>query len=118
MTLPKTIIKAMFRIMCKSKIVGAKVTGRVMECSGSIGIDAGAMEKADILPGERVQVINQSTGARFETYAIQEKSGSKSIILYGPATRLSEIGDPLVILTYAVLGNEEAISSKLKVVEL
>lgn len=106
---------AMFRIMCKSKIVGAKVTARVIECSGSIGIDSEAMEKADILQGERVQVINQSTGARFETYAIAEKSGSKSIILYGPATRLSEIGDPLVILSYAILSDEEAKASKLKV---
>jgi len=86
-----------------------------MECSGSIGIDSETMEKADILQGERVQVINQSTGARFETYAISEKSGSKSIILYGPATRLSEIGDGLVILSYAILSDEEARSAKLRV---
>ncbi|MEK9148414.1 MAG: aspartate 1-decarboxylase [Candidatus Desantisbacteria bacterium] len=104
--------------MCKSKITGANVSGRVIECSGSIGIDSEVMEKADILQGERVQVINQSTGTRFETYAISEKSGSRSIILYGPATRLGEIGDPLVILSYSILSDEEARLSKLKVVKL
>jgi aspartate 1-decarboxylase len=108
----------MFRIMCKSKIVGARVSGKVMGCSGSIGIDAEAMEKVDILQGERVHVLNQSTGARFETYAISEKSGSKSIILYGPATRLSEIGDSLVILSYAIFSDDEARESRLKVVNL
>jgi aspartate 1-decarboxylase len=108
----------MFRIMCKSKIVGARVSDRVRECSGSIGIDAEVLERADILQGERVHVLNQSTGARFETYAISEKSGSKSIILYGPATRLSEIGDPLVILSYAAFSDDEARESRLKVVNL
>ncbi|MDI6751603.1 MAG: aspartate 1-decarboxylase [bacterium] len=108
----------MFRIMCKSKITGANVSGRVRECSGSIGIDSEVMERADILQGEKVHVLNQSTGARFETYAIREKSGSRKIVLYGPATRLGEIEDSLVILSYSILSDEEARLSKLKVVKL
>ncbi|MEW6481404.1 MAG: aspartate 1-decarboxylase [bacterium] len=108
----------MFREMCKSKIKGLKITGLKRECSGSIGIDGEILKKADILKGEMVYVLNMQTGARFETYAIYEKKGSLDCILYGPAARLGEVGDEVVILSSCLIPDKEARQFKLKVIEV
>jgi aspartate 1-decarboxylase len=107
----------MFRIMCKSKIRNAEITELVMDHSGSIGIDSAILAKADILEGERVQVLNLNTGVRFETYVIAEDAGSKRVVLYGPAARLGEIGDPLTIISYVMAEEREADRVKPKVVD-
>ncbi|MEW6102331.1 MAG: aspartate 1-decarboxylase [bacterium] len=106
----------MFRKMCKSKIKGLKITALKKAC-GSIGIDGEILKKADILPQEMVYVLNEQTGARFETYAIYEKE-PLSCVLYGPASRLGEIGDSLVILSFCFLLDEEAKKFKIKIIEI
>lgn len=108
----------MFRKMCKSKIKGLKITGLMGGYSGSIGIDEKILEDSDILEGEMVYVLNSQTGARFETYTIYEEEGSFSCILYGPAARLGEIGDDVVILSFSFIEDEKASKFKVKLVEV
>lgn len=97
----------MFRQMLKSKIQNAVITKKDLYYSGSIGIDGAILSRADIIPGEKVQVLNFNNGQRFETYIIEEMGNSGSIVLYGPAARLGEIGDNLFILSYAMMDDEE-----------
>lgn len=94
--------------MLKSKIHRATLTGTELHYEGSIAIDQNLLEKADILPGEQVQVLNVNTGARLMTYAIKAPRGSGTILLNGPAARLGMAGDPVIILTYCQLSDEEA----------
>jgi len=94
------------RIMLKSKIHRARVTGVNIDYEGSITIDKGLMEEADILPYEQVQVLNINNGARFTTYAIEGESGE--ICLNGAAARLAAKGDTIIILSYCSVDNEEA----------
>src|SRR4030042_3713309 len=94
------------RNMLKSKIHRATVTGADINYEGSITIDARLMEAADILPFERVHVLNLNNGARFETYAIK---GEKSeICINGAAARLAIKGDIVIILTYQQMEEEKA----------
>lgn len=104
--------------MCKSKIKNARVTGKNMYYDGSLGIDKTIMKSAAIVPGEQVHVLNSTNGERFVTYAIEEKPRSGRIVLYGPAARLGEAGDELVILTYCHMDTRECHTSKLHVVAL
>ncbi|MCK4852028.1 MAG: aspartate 1-decarboxylase [Candidatus Omnitrophica bacterium] len=97
----------MLRTLCKSKIMGACITDKMLQYSGSIGIDKAIIEAADILPGEQVQVLNFSNGERFTTYVIEEKVRSGRMVLYGPAARKGEVGDELVILSYCLLETKE-----------
>ncbi len=91
----------MQRVMCKSKIHRATVTGANLEYEGSITIDALLMEAADILEYEQVQVVNINNGARFETYAMRGEPGSGAIVLNGAAARLAHPGDRVIIISYA-----------------
>jgi len=86
------------RIMLKSKIHRARVTQCNVDYEGSISIDVELMREADILPYERVQVLNINNGARFSTYAIEGKEGE--ICLNGAAARLVAKGDIVIILSY------------------
>lgn len=97
----------MWRIMCKSKIHRATVTGADLNYMGSITIDAELLEKADILPYERVQVVNNNSGARLETYAIAGERGKGEICLNGAAARLVQTGDTVIIISYAQYSPEE-----------
>lgn len=103
----------MFRIMCKSKLQRAKVTEIDLKYEGSITIDEALMEKADISEGEQVQVININNGARFYTYAIKGKRNSGMIYLNGGAARLGEVGDRLIIISYAIVVEDEKIRPKI-----
>jgi len=94
--------------MCKSKIHRATVTDANLNYEGSLTIDQELMEAADILPWERVQVVNINNGERFETYVIPGKRGSGEICLNGAAARLGEIGDKVIIISYAICTEEEA----------
>jgi aspartate 1-decarboxylase len=97
----------MFRTMLKSKLHRVRVTEANLSYQGSITIDEEIIEKADILPGEKVQVVNINNGARFETYVIPGERGSKIICLNGAAARLAEIGDQVIIMSYVILNEEE-----------
>ncbi len=106
----------MFRIMYKSKIHGARVTETQLEYEGSITIDEKLMEAANIMPGERLEIFNLSNGVRFSTYAIKGEKGSGAICLNGAAARLTEVGDKVIIISYAVVTEEEARTLKPKIV--
>lgn len=97
----------MWRTMCKSKIHRATVTGADLNYVGSITIDQELMEKADIMPYERVQVVNNNNGARLETYAIAGERGKGVICLNGAAARLVQPGDIIIIISYAQYSEDE-----------
>jgi len=92
----------------KSKIHRVKVTDANLNYVGSITIDEDLMDAANIIEGEKVQVVNNNNGERFETYTITGKRGSGDIILNGAAARRVVKGDVLIIITYAIMEAEEA----------
>jgi aspartate 1-decarboxylase len=97
----------MMRTMCKSKIHGATVTEANLHYMGSLTVDRDLMEAADIAPYEWLYVVNISTGARFETYAIEGEAGSGIIGLNGAAARLGQPGDRLIIMCPALVAESE-----------
>ncbi len=104
--------------MLKSKIHRAKVTETELDYAGSLTLDPDLMAAADMLPNERVQVLNMNTGARFETYLIPGERGSGTVCLNGPAARLAQVGDIIIALTYVMMDVEEARSHSAKVVHV
>ncbi len=98
----------MFRTLMKSKIHRAVVTEADLNYVGSITIDKTLMEAADILPNEKVQVVNNNNGARFETYVIEGERDSGVICLNGAAARMVQKGDVIIIITYAAMADEKA----------
>ncbi|MDI6601346.1 MAG: aspartate 1-decarboxylase [Thermoanaerobacteraceae bacterium] len=106
----------MLREMMKSKIHRAVVTEANLNYMGSITIDETLMKEADILPNEKVQVVNLNNGERFETYAIPGKAGSGVICLNGAAARLAQAGDVVIIISYGIYDKEELENYKPKVV--
>ena len=108
----------MMRIMCKSKIHRARITKVDLHYEGSIGIDKALLKKADICPGEIVQVVNINNGSRFETYAIEEAAGSGNIGLYGAAAHMGKAGDLVIILSNCLMEDKKAKSLRMKVVHV
>lgn len=106
----------MLRQVLKSKIMNALVTKKELNYEGSIGIDKTLLLKSDMIPGEKVQVLNFNNGERFETYIIEEPENSGIIALYGPAARRAEIGDKLGILSYWFASDSEIKILKSKIV--
>lgn len=102
--------------MFKSKIHRATVTMSELYYEGSITIDKDLLQAADILVGEKVQVVNVNNGARFETYTLEGPSGSGIICLNGPAARLGAVGDEVIIITYSHMEEEDARRHKPRVV--
>ena len=96
----------------KSKIHQVTVTQANVNYIGSITIDETLMEAANILEGQKVQVVNINNGERLETYVIKGKRDSGEICLNGPAARKVVIGDIVIIIAYALLNEEEAKSFK------
>ena len=94
--------------MLHGKIHRATVTEANLAYMGSITIDEELLELAGILPGERVQVVNNNNGARLETYTIAGKRGSGVICLNGAAARKAQVGDTVIIIAYAMMTKEEA----------
>ncbi len=92
----------------KSKIHRVKVTGADLNYIGSITIDEDLMDAANIIRGEKVQIVNNNNGERLETYAIPGTRGSGEIILNGAAARKVAVGDVLILITYASMDFEEA----------
>ncbi|HHU85528.1 MAG: aspartate 1-decarboxylase [Pelotomaculaceae bacterium] len=98
----------MFLTMFKSKIHRATVTEANLNYMGSITIDEALLEAAEILPNEKVQVVNNNNGSRFETYVIKGERDSGVICLNGAAARLVQPGDTVIIISYALLDSREA----------
>jgi len=98
------------RTMMKSKIHRARVTQVDLDYEGSITIDRALMEASDILPFERVEVLNINNGARFSTYAIEGVANSGIIGINGAAARLVAKGDIVLILSYCQVPDDEAIN--------
>ena len=98
--------------MLKGKIHRATVTEANLEYMGSITIDENLLELSGILPGERVQIVNNNNGERLETYTIAGKRGSGVICLNGAAARRAQVGDTVIIIAYAMIDAEEARSFK------
>lgn len=92
----------------KSKIHRAKVTQSELNYVGSITIDEDLIDAANMIPNEKVQVVNNNNGARFETYIIKGERGSGTICLNGSCARLAQIGDIIIIVSYAHMEMEEA----------
>ena len=106
------------RIMMKSKIHRATVTQADLDYVGSVTIDAELMEAADLLEGEQVAIVDNTNGARIETYVIPGPRGSGVIGINGAAAHLVHPGDLAIIMSYAVLGDAEARALKPKVVHV
>ncbi len=96
------------RTMLKSKIHRARVTQGNLDYEGSITIDTTLMEAADMLPYEKVDVLNVNNGARFSTYVIEGEAGSGIIGLNGAAARLAVVNDLVIIVTYSMMADDDA----------
>ncbi len=92
----------------KSKIHRVKVTGADLNYIGSITIDEDLMDAANIIEGEKVQIVNNNNGERLETYAIPGPRNSGEITLNGAAARRVAVNDVLILITYAFMDFEEA----------
>jgi len=100
----------------KSKIHRASVTEANLNYIGSITIDEDLMDAANILPNERVYIVNNNNGARLDTYVITGERGSGVVCLNGAAARLVQPGDVIIIMAYAQIDVEEAKTFKPAVV--
>ena len=98
----------MFRTLMKSKLHRGTVTGANLHYVGSITIDADLMDAADLLPNEKVQVVDIDNGARLETYVIPGERGSGDLCLNGAAARLVQPGDKVIVISYGVYTDAEA----------
>ncbi len=96
----------------KSKLHRARVTQAELNYVGSITIDEDLMDAANIIANEKVQIVNNNNGARFETYVIKGERGSGTICLNGATARLAQVGDIVIIMSYAYMEMDEARSYK------
>jgi aspartate 1-decarboxylase len=104
--------------MLRSKIHRATLTQTDLNYEGSISIDRDLLDAADMLPGEQVQVLNLNNGQRLITYTIEGEAGSGIVLLNGPAARLGMPGDLIIVLSYALVSDEEAKTLRPKVVHV
>ena len=98
----------MFRTLFKSKLHRATVTEACLNYVGSITIDEDLMDAANIIANEKVSIVNNNNGERFETYVITGERGSGTICLNGAAARLVQPGDVIIIMAFAMMEMEEA----------
>jgi aspartate 1-decarboxylase len=104
--------------MLKSKIHRARVTQVDLDYEGSIAIDRSLMEASDILPFERVEVLNVNNGARFSTYAIEGEANSGIIGINGAAARLAARGDIVIILSYRQVPDDDAVNMAPRIIRV
>lgn len=100
----------------KSKLHCVKVTEANLNYMGSITIDEDLMDAANLIAGEKVQIVDNNNGERFETYIIKGERGSGCICLNGAAARKVQVGDIVIIIAYALMDFEEAKTFVPKVV--
>lgn len=98
----------MLREMLKSKIHMARITEADLYYEGSLTVDEDLLDAADLLPHEKVAVVNINNGHRFETYTIKGERGSGVIGLNGAAARLGAVGDMIIIIAYSQMEDSEA----------
>ena len=98
--------------MLKSKIHRVTLTATELHYEGSIAVDNLLLAQADILPGEQVHVLNVNTGERIVTYAIEAPAESGIVSLRGAAARTGQVGDTLIIITYAAVPESERTTFK------
>lgn len=98
--------------MLKSKIHRVKITQAELHYVGSITLDEALLEAANLLEGEKVQVVNINNGERLETYVIKGPRDSGVVCLNGPAARKAQVGDVVIIISYASMEYEEARNFK------
>ena len=98
----------LFRTMLKSKIHRATVTQADLHYVGSVTVDSDLLEAADLLPGERVAIVDVTNGARLETYVIPGTSGSGVIGINGAAAHLVHPGDLVILISYAQMDDDLA----------
>jgi aspartate 1-decarboxylase len=98
----------MFRTMLKSKIHRATVTHSDLHYVGSVTVDEGLMDAADLLPGERVAIVDVTNGARLETYVIPGPRGSGVVGINGAAAHLVTPGDLVILIAYATMNEDES----------
>lgn len=96
----------------KSKIHRVKITQAELHYVGSIAIDEDLMDAANIIEGEKVQIVNINNGERLETYVIKGERGSGTVCLNGPAARKAQVGDVVIIIAYASMKFEKAKTFK------
>lgn len=106
----------MMLTMFKGKIHRATVTEANLNYMGSVTIDTTLLKASGILPGEKVHIVNNNNGNRFETYVIAGAADSGVICLNGAAARLVHVGDTVIIIAYASMSEQEAITYQPKVV--
>ena len=105
----------MFRTMMNGKIHRARVTEANLNYVGSITIDEDIIEAVGMVENEKVQIVNNNNGARFETYIIPGRRGSGVVCLNGAAARLVHEGDVVIIISYALVSDERVADHKPKV---
>ncbi|MBM7542534.1 aspartate 1-decarboxylase [Amphibacillus cookii] len=105
----------MYRTMMKAKLHRARVTEANLNYVGSITIDPDILEAVDILPHEKVQIVNNNNGARLETYVIAGERGSKMVCLNGAAARHVQVDDIIIVVSYAAISDDELASFKPRV---
>ncbi len=96
----------------KSKLHCVQVTEANLNYMGSITIDEELIDAANMIPGEKVQIVDNNNGERFETYIIKGERGSGCICLNGAAARKVQVGDTIIIISYALMDFEEAKTFK------
>ena len=105
----------MYRTLMRAKVHGATLTDANLNYVGSLTLDAGIMEQLDMLPNEQVQVLNLNNGSRLMTYLFAGERGSGVVALNGAAARLGHPGDKVLIVTYAMMSEEQAREFRPKV---
>jgi len=105
---PKRCNPKMMIEVIKSKLHCVRVTQANLNYMGSITIDEDLMDAADLIAGEKVQIVNNNNGERFDTYVIKGERGSGCICLNGAAARKVEVGDIVIIIAYALMDFEDA----------
>lgn len=105
----------MFRTMMNGKIHRATVTEANLNYVGSITIDSAILDAVGMVENEKVQIVNNHNGARFETYIISGERGSGTVCLNGAAARLVQPGDTVIIISYALMSDEEIAGHQPKI---
>ena len=108
----------MFRTMLKSKIHRATVTQADLHYVGSVTVDADLLDAADLLPGEKVAIVDVTNGARLETYIIEGQRGSGVIGINGAAAHLINVGDIVILIAYQTMTDHEARTFRPRVVHV
>jgi aspartate 1-decarboxylase len=106
----------MQRQLCKSKIHGATITEANLYYEGSLTLDLDLIEAADLVPYERIQIVNVNNGSRLETYLIPGDRGSGAVHLNGAAARRGAVGDRVILISYAHYDEAETEGHQARVV--